>query len=213
AGDQMVDWSRHDGLPSVIPAALSSGMVGIGVSHSDLGGFTSLFGKKRTKELFMRWAEHSAFTPIMRSHEGNRPDQNWQWDGDAETIQHLARMAKIYVALAPYRRFVLEEYYATGLPAMRPVVLHYPDRGAGDEGNGRRVSRYLLGRDLFVRPVVHPGVRRVTVDLPEDNWVHLWSGKRFPGGRAIVDAPFGGPPVFYRADSNYAEVFAGMADS
>jgi len=218
AGDQMVDWSRHDGLPSVIPAALSSGVVGIGVHHSDLGGFTSLFGKKRTKALFMRWAEHSAFTPIMRSHESNRPDQNWQWDGDADTIQHLDRMAKIYVALAPYRRAALEEYYATGLPAMRPVVLHYPDsgagdRGAGDYGNGRPVNRYLLGRDLLVQPVVRPGVQRVSVDLPEDSWVHLWSDRRFPGGRATVDAPFGRPPVFYRVDSSFAELFAGMVDS
>jgi len=186
-------------------------MVGIGVSHSDLGGFTSLFGKKRTKELFMRWAEHSAFTPIMRSHESNRPDQNWQWDGDAETIQHLARMAKTYVALAPYRRAVLEEYHATGLPAMRPVVLHYPRLGAS--GNGRRVTRYLFGRDLLVEPVLRPGVERATVDLPGDSWVHLWSGKRFPGGRATVDAPFGRPPVFYRANSNHTELFVGMADS
>ena len=96
---------------------------------------------------------------------------------------------------------------------MRPDVLHYADRGAGDHGNGRRVSRYLLGRDLFVQPVMRPGVQRVTVDLPEDSWVHLWSGKRFPGGRAIVDAPFGGPPVFYRVDSSYADLFAGMAVS
>ena len=160
----------------------------------------------------MRWAEQSAFTPIMRSHESNRPDQNWQWDGDAETIQHLARMAKTYVALAPYRRAVLEEYYATGLPAMRPVVLHYPDRGRGVAAR-RPVNRYLLGRDLLVQPVMRPGVQRVTVDLPEDSWAHLWSGRRFPGGRATVDAPFGRPPVFYRIDSSFAELFAGMVDS
>ena len=188
-------------------------MVGIGVHHSDLGGFTSLYHKTRSRELFMRWAEHSAFTPIMRSHESNRPDQNWQWDGDAETIQHLARMAKIYVALSLYRRAVLEEYYDTGLPAMRPVVLHYPNRSGGDRGSGRRVSRYLLGRDLLVQPVVRPGARRATVDLPEDNWVHLWSGKGFSGGRATVDAQFGRPPVFYRAASPHAELFTAVAGS
>ena len=33
AGDQSVDWSMDDGLASVIPAALSSGMMGNGLHH------------------------------------------------------------------------------------------------------------------------------------------------------------------------------------
>jgi len=206
AGDQMVDWSRHDGLPSVIPAALSAGMVGIGVTHSDIGGFTSLFGKRRTKELFMRWAEHSAFTPIMRSHESNRPGENWQWDGDEGSITHLARMARIYVALAPYRRSVLAEYARTGLPAMRPVSMHY-----SGESEGRRVSRYLFGRDLLVAPVLRPGVTKMTVELPDDTWVHLWSGARYSGSEAIVDAASGFPPVFFRAESEHDETFGSAA--
>lgn len=202
AGDQMVDWSRPDGLPSVIPAALSAGMVGIGVHHSDVGGFTSLFSKKRSKELLLRWAEQAAFTPIMRSHESNRPGDNWQWDGDAQTTAGVARMARLYVALAPYRKAVLEEYYAEGLPAQRPVVLHYPD-----ERSERTPYRYLYGRDLLVAPIVRNRQRRATVVLPDDEWIHLWSGTRLGGGRATVDAPLGEPPVFYRAGSEYAPLF------
>lgn len=37
-GDQSVDFSRHDGLPSAICAALSSGLVGNPYHHSDIGG-------------------------------------------------------------------------------------------------------------------------------------------------------------------------------
>ncbi len=48
AGDQNVDWSRDDGLPSVIPAALSLAMVGHGYHHSDTGGYTTLFGMRRS---------------------------------------------------------------------------------------------------------------------------------------------------------------------
>ena len=72
AGDQNVDWSEDDGLPSVIPAALSLGMSGHGLHHSDIGGYTTLYGMRRSKDLFMRWAELAAFTSMMRSHEGNR---------------------------------------------------------------------------------------------------------------------------------------------
>ena len=93
AGDQNVDWSEDDGLPSVIPAALSLGMSGHGLHHSDMGGYTTLYGMKRSKELFMRWAELATFTAMMRGHEGNRPAENWQFDSDDETLSHLAAMS------------------------------------------------------------------------------------------------------------------------
>ena len=47
AGDQCVDWSEDDGLPSVITAALSLGMSGYGLHTCDAGGYTTLFHLKR----------------------------------------------------------------------------------------------------------------------------------------------------------------------
>ena len=46
AGDQCVDFSRHDGLNTVICGALSSGLLGNAYHHSDIGGYTSLFGNR-----------------------------------------------------------------------------------------------------------------------------------------------------------------------
>ncbi len=57
-GDQSVDFSPHDGLPSAIRAALSSGLMGNPYHHSDIGGYMSLFGARRTPELLCagpRW--------------------------------------------------------------------------------------------------------------------------------------------------------------
>ena len=71
AGDQSVDFTRHDGIGTVITAALSAGLVGNAYSHSDCGGYTSLHGNVRTVELMQRWCELAAFAPVMRSHEGN----------------------------------------------------------------------------------------------------------------------------------------------
>ncbi len=80
AGDQVVEWSRSDGLKSSLVAALSLATGGFGLSHSDVGGYTTIpqLGLVRTKELLLRWAEYSAFTPIMRTHEGNFPQVNHQ---------------------------------------------------------------------------------------------------------------------------------------
>jgi alpha-glucosidase len=207
AGDQMVDWSRDDGIPSVIPAALSLGLCGAPFSHADLGGYTTVGWVKRSRELLLRWSELSAFTPIMRSHEGNRPASNAQaWD-DAETAAHVARMARIHSALAPYVRSLAREYEADGLPLMRPLFLHHPD----DPRCANLKDEYLYGPDLLVAPVLRRGASRRRVYIPAGDWLGLWDGKPVFPGRRVVPAPLGRPPVFYRAGSPWAALFAGLA--
>jgi len=208
AGDQNVDWSEDDGLPSVITAALSLAVCGHGVHHSDIGGYTTLFGMKRTKELFLRWAEFSALTPMMRSHEGNRPRDNWQFDSDDATLDGLARMGRLFVALKPYRKAVLAENTRTGIAAMRPLFFHYES----DPESFRIKDQYLFGRDLLVAPVIEEGATSRLVHLPEgDEWVHLWTGTRFSGGNYALSAPIGEPPVFWRAGSDWEQLFSGVS--
>ncbi len=204
AGDQSVIWEKDDGLASVIPAALSAGLMGNGISHSDIGGYTTLHGNQRSKELFQRWAEMAAFTPIMRSHEGNRPDENHQYDTDAETMTHLARMTKIYKHLKPYIQSAVTENATKGMPVQRPLFMHYEQ----DSEAYHIQYQYLFGRDLLVAPVYNQGETVKRVYLPEDEWVHVWSGKTFTGGWVDVDAPIGQPPVFYRQQSKDAQLLA-----
>ena len=72
----------------------------------------------------------------------------------------------------------------------------------------REPYAYFLGNDLFVAPVIERGVTSRMVRLPEGKWVHLWTGKHFPGNNTcMVDAPFGRIPVFYREGSEYTNIF------
>lgn len=199
AGDQNVNWSFDDGLATVIPAGISLGYCGIGNYHSDIGGYTTLLWLKRSRELFMRWAEHAAFTPIMRSHEGNRPDTNHQFYEDSETLTHLARMSEVFTALKPYHLQCAAEYRKKGLPFMRHVALHYED----DPAAYGLKYQYLYGRDLLVAPVIKKGKSSWKVYLPDDTWIHLWSGKSFEKGWHRVAAPLGEPPVFFREGSGF----------
>ncbi|APH06898.1 alpha-glucosidase [Bacillus weihaiensis] len=202
-GDQSVDWTLDDGLASVIPAALSSGMVGCGLHHSDIGGYTSLHGNKRSKELLMRWAEMGAFTPVMRTHEGNRPYDCFQYDDDQESLDHLAKMTNIYVTLAPYTKSLVKENAEKGIPVQRPLFMHYEQ----DEASYHIQYEYLYGQDVLVAPVHQEGQTEWEVYLPEDVWVHLWSGEVYTGGTVSVDAPLGCPPVFYRKSSEWKSLF------
>jgi alpha-glucosidase len=208
AGDQLVNWGRGDGLPTVIPAALSLGLQGVGQHHSDIGGFTSVLWVRRSKELFLRWAEQAAFSPLMRTHEGNRPGSQWQFHSDGETLRLLARATEVFARLKPYRLQTLAEYQGSGLPLMRHPYLHY-------EGDGvlhRLIYQYLLGRDLLVVPVLRPRARTWRAYLPEDSWVHLWSGAAVAPGWHRVPAPLGRPPVFYRADSPFRRDFESLRE-
>ncbi|WP_355660875.1 alpha-glucosidase [Halomonas salifodinae] len=209
AGDQSVDFSRHDGLVTVICAALSSGLMGNAFHHSDIGGYTSLFGNTRDAELFMRWAEMAAFTSVMRTHESNRPTENVQWFDDPRVAAHLARMSRVYVHLAPYLKTLVAEGSERGIPVQRPLFLHFED-----DAEGYAIQdQYLLGPDLLVAPVHEAGRHDWSVYLPAGvEWVHPWSGERHAGGRRVtVAAPCGEPPVFYRADSPWAGLFAELA--
>lgn len=209
AGDQNVDWSEDDGLPSVIPAALSLALSGHGLHHSDIGGYTTLFGLKRTKELFMRWAEQAAFSPLMRTHEGNRPGDNWQFDGDKETLDHLARMTRVHVLLKDYLMEAVRENALHGKPVMAPLFLRFED----DPAAWDLKDQYLLGPDLLVAPVLQEGATSRALHLPRGRWIELWTHKEWTvedprGVELTVAAPLGKPPVFYWAPSPWAEYFS-----
>ena len=195
-GDQHVDWSADDGIASVIPATLSLAMSGYGLTHSDVGGYTTMQQMTREKELLMRWEEMNAFSPLMRSHEGNQPSRNVQFDADGELLDHLSRCAGWFKALKPYLRECMHEEESAGTPVIRPLFYHYDEPEAYTEG-----YEYLLGRDILVAPVLEKGAAERLVYLPEDEWTHLFTGQDYEGGYYKVYAPAGMPPVFIRKDA------------
>ena len=203
AGDQSVDFSRHDGLCTVINAALSSGLCGCGLNHSDIGGYTSLFGNTRTKELFLRWAEMSVFSPLMRTHEGNRPEENFQFYDDEDCIKRMSRLVEIYTELSPYTKKLVKENAEKGIPVQRPLFMHYEN----DPESYNTEFEYLFGRDILVAPVWKSDFKEWDVYLPDDEWVHFWTGEIYRKGRNRVPAKIGFPPAFYRASAKDAELF------
>ena len=206
AGDQSVDFSRHDGIGTVITAALSSGLVGNAFSHSDVGGYTSLFGNVRTEELILRWYELGAFSPVFRTHEGNRPDENLQIDASPALIEGFVRWSRMHERLAPYVRHLVTEAQAAGLPAQRALFLHYPD----DASTFTIQDQYLYGGDVMVAPVIEAGAEMRRTYLPGESWRHLWSRQDYAPGWHDVPAPIGEPPVFYRSESAFAPLFEGL---
>lgn len=202
-GDNHVDYSIDFGLPSVIPASLSLTCCCFGLSHSDIGGYTTFLNLKRSDELFMRWCEMNAFTPLLRGHEGLNPDANAQFDYNNIVLKHHARMSRIHSALKPYLKKYSDENSKTGIGMIRPLFFHYESKRDFEEA-----YEYLLGRDLLVAPVLTADTQTRKVYLPDDDWVHLWSANEYKGGTYEIKAPLGAPPVFIRKKSEYLDLLS-----
>jgi alpha-glucosidase len=210
-GDQLVDWDEHDGIKSAVTGLLSSGLSGYSLEHTDIGGYTAidnpLLKYHRSKELLMRWVELGAFTAVFRTHEGNRPEVNYQIYSDEETLRHFSRFAKVYAAWEPYRMKLVKEAADTGLPVIRHPFMVYPD----DPDVYGLEYQFMVGEDFMVAPVLDAGEDTVEVYLPKGRWVHLWSGNGYgsleTGARERVSAPIGEPAVFYKAGSETGSRF------
>ena len=202
-GDQGVDFTKHDGLPSAINATLSLAMSAYGIAHSDIGGYTSIYDNIRTADLFKRWVEMAAFTPVMRTHEGNRPKKNFQYYDDKVTMEVFSRMTEIHRMLIPYIRELVEKNHREALPVQRPLLFYYES----DEKARDISTEYLLGRDLLVCPVLEADVLETEIYLPDDEWIDIWTGEEVEPGKRVVKAEYGFIPVFYRKNGEHKDLF------
>jgi alpha-glucosidase len=191
-GDQEATDSPTDGLPTVMPALLNLGLSGLPYVTHDVAGFS---GGPSSEELWMRWAELGALTPIFRTHEGLMRTENWDWNRDADTVAHTRRMSLLHEALAGDFAALADEAEVSSAPMMRPLCLVFPE----DPGSRGIDDEFLLGETLLAAPVTTLGATSREVYLPPGTWFDVWTGERHDGGATIsVAAPLGSPPFFSR---------------
>lgn len=122
-----MSWDSNDGLKNVVLGALSSGLSGHTISHSDIGGYNvAMYDEPgctflRTEELLSRWSELATFgAGLFRTHIGSSTTTlNFQvYDSDS-SLAHFAEFASIYGALKAYRDSLIEVAITEGLPLIR----------------------------------------------------------------------------------------------
>ena len=206
-GDQHVDFSDEYGLGSIIPASISLACSGSGVIHSDIGGYTTitaLYPMKRNAELFNRWSELNIFTPIYRTHEGNQPKNNVQYD-DKDTYDEFVGNTNYFVGLKEYREDLYKEYYEHNTPMIRPLFFHYDEEEAYTNK-----KEFMFGKDIVVSPVIRPNETKHKYYLPKGEWIQFFTNIEVKDGDGEIDSPLGLPIAFYRKDSKYKELFENL---
>lgn len=179
------------GLAVQRPILLNSTLSGLYYHSSDLGGFVG----QTSPELYVRWMQMGALTPVMRAHGiDNQPTEPWGFGPSALSISR--DYIELRYRLMPYIYTLAREAHDTGMPLVRPLFFADPENPVLADAD----DAYLFGDDLLVAPVVQPGQTQKDVTLPSGTWVNYWTDRAFDGGQTVtVDAPLGRLPLFVRA--------------
>ena len=187
-GDNVASWEH---LRMSLPMLLGLGLSGVPFVGADIGGFA----RAPTAELFTRWLQAGALTPLCRAHtEYGTPDQEpWSYGDSYEEINR--ETIRLRYRLLPYLYNEFEKSCRTGLPLMRPLVLEFPD----DPRTFRIEDEFLVGDDLLIAPVVEENARARRVYFPRGRW-HDWRTGRIHAGPGdeTIDAPLEALPLFVR---------------
>ncbi len=166
-GDNVSDWTAMRGA---IPTLLGMGLSGLSFVGVDVGGFAEV----PPAELYTRWLQSGILYPFFRTHTafGTADQEPWSYGTQWETYNR--RAIELRYELLPHIYNVMHETSTSGLPAMRPLMLDYPD----DPATYGMDDEYLFGSDLLLAPVLREGATDARL-LPAEG--HL--GRR-------VDRPF-----------------------
>ncbi len=155
-------------LSSVNVGALKWGM--------DTGGFHGT----PSAQLYARWVQFSAFTPIFRVH-GDHNEQRQPWVYGAVAEQAVKPIMKLRYRLIPYLYSYEREAYDQGVGLVRPLFYEYPQ----DTNVKNAYNSWMFGAHMLVSPVTTLDVNTWPIYLPEGTWYDYFRGTRWNGGQTI----------------------------
>jgi len=178
------------GLEVSVKNALRCGVINFPMWGSDTGGYLG----NPDKQLFARWLEFSAFSPMMEVLIG--PKRTIWYDYDDELIDIARTYSALHHELIPYTRSYMYQATQTGMPIMRPLIFAY----ASDSNLSDRWDEYLYGNEILVAPVTRPEATTRSVYLPAGRWMNYNDKATLYEGPATVSAmaPLGTIPLFVR---------------
>ncbi len=212
---------RWDVFRNQISGGLNLSLSGIPYWNTDIGGFyvwdkySGGIKDPAFWELYTRWFEFAAFTPMFRSHGTNTPREIYQfgkkgdWAFDAQE-----RFINLRYRLQPYIYSAAWQITASSSTMMRALVMDFPK----DSVAINLTNEYMFGKAILVVPItdsmyVHEqsGKRKVDLSnaktqsayLPKGtSWIDFWNGESHKGGHTIlVNAPIDQIPLFIKAGS------------
>jgi alpha-glucosidase (family GH31 glycosyl hydrolase) len=189
SGDTVVSWDSLAFQPYFTATAAN---VGYGWWSHDIGGHMD---GVEDPELYLRWVQFGALSPVLRLHSTNNPyHERHPWGYDATVLQLAREAMQFRHAFIPYLYALAWHALQQGRTLVLPAYHLHP----GEEPAYHCPAQYYLGPDLIAAPFTLPRegdtrLSRQVVWLPEvpgedGRWyavldgVHLRAGAPYRGG-------------------------------
>lgn len=197
--------ARWDDLRDQISAGLNLSLAGVPNWTHDIGGFAveDRYSKQdpahlaEWRELYLRWFQFGAFSPLLRSH-GEFPHRETYLvsEGDPAMLAGLTYYHRLRYRLLPYIYTLAAATHFEDATILRPLVMDF----AGDRTVWGIDDQYLFGPSIMAAPVTVFGARGRQVYLPQGIWYDAGTGARIEGGQTVTAAaPRERMPLFVRA--------------
>ena len=181
SGDAIITWKSLDFQPYFNHTASN---VLYGYWSHDLGGHMG--GIDRVDpEMYTRWMQFGAMSPIMRTHSTKNiklKKEPWVFDYDITLV--LRNTVRQRYTMAPYIYSMARRAYDDAIALCRPMYYDYPK---AQEAYDFR-NEYMFGDQMLVSPITSPMTGTYSVQktwLPEGEWFELATGTLLKGGSTV----------------------------
>ncbi|MFB1081609.1 TIM-barrel domain-containing protein [Jeotgalibacillus sp. JSM ZJ347] len=164
---------------SVMLSSINNGQPKWGM---DIGGFNQEDGKitNPTPEMYTRWMQFGAFTPVFRVHGNNyHQRQPWYFGNTAEEVSK--QVMKLRYSLLPYMYTYERSALESGTGIVKPLMQVYPDL----ESVENYTDGWMFGDYLYVSPVVEKNQKSKEIYLPPGEWIDYFTGISYEGDQTI----------------------------
>ncbi|MER7916143.1 MULTISPECIES: TIM-barrel domain-containing protein [unclassified Streptomyces] len=197
SGDQQLSW---DYIRWQIPTYAGATMSGIAYDTGDVG---SIY--RHDAKMYARDLQWKAFLPAIMTMDGwatdlttKKPADQQPWlDGEPYTSINR-KYLQLKERLLPYMYTLSADAAKSGVGAVRPLWLEYPDDPGTLGANAK--YEFLSGSDFLVAPVYQDSETRDGIYLPKGTWTDYWTGRTYHGPTTVdgYHAPLDTLPLFVR---------------
>lgn len=182
SGDAVISWKSLDYQPYFTSTASN---VLYGYWSHDIGGHLSM-GGGIDPEMYTRWLQFGAVSPIMRTHSCKNSSLNKEpWVFDDEYRDVIRQTIQQRYKMVPYIYAMARTAHETGISLCRPMYYDYPEA----EEAYKYDRQYMFGDNMLIAPITSAsadGYADVKVWLPEGKWFEYHTGTLLDGGKEYL---------------------------
>lgn len=180
SGDVIISWRSLDFQPYFNSTASN---VLYGYWSHDIGGHA---GNYIDPELYTRWMQFGALSPVMRTHSTKKPGINKEpWAFNQMYLNVLRNTIRQRYQMAPYIYAMARVAHEDGISICRPMYYDYPENAEAYSYK----NEYMFGDQMLIAPITTPvenGYAKMSIWLPAGNdWYEWHTGTLLKGGQIV----------------------------